>query len=306
MDNQRPELDLKFYKDICPDQNVFTKHDQFLRNVGMHLSDFPDEYLDSNVSEVAEKQFQEHYLHPLGDDIIFVQLEKMHMQKSRCDDLIEKTAAALNQDIIALMLFAVQKDNVQLSVKAALNRALPHTGSDVKLIVRKCLYPFPYIWFFGEDLGGLLESGSGLSEDEDDGDSGEESSGSLEHLTMQIMSLPSIQTLAVTSLRHHHLILAVILILKHATLLTGLSAQSAQSALIRADVNYQGANIDLKVQQLLTASSQEHSVELLAGFIMATDIETKEEMHVHRKKDHWFKRVFAHKPISLPKLRNNK
>jgi hypothetical protein len=65
---------------------------------------------------------------------------------------------------------------------------------------------------------------------------------------------------------------AVILILKHATLLMGLSAQSAQSALICADVNYQGANIDLKVQQLLTASSQEHSVELLAGFIMATDI----------------------------------
>jgi hypothetical protein len=54
---------------------VFTKHDQFLRNVEMHLSDYPNEYPDSNVSEVAEKQFQEHYLHPLGDDIIFVQLE---------------------------------------------------------------------------------------------------------------------------------------------------------------------------------------------------------------------------------------
>ena len=96
MDNQRPQLDLKFYKDICPDQNgasfrmfrtvfnkslevpvivVFTKHDQFLRNVEMHLSDYPDEYLDSNVSEVAEKQFQEHYLCPLGDNIRFVQLE---------------------------------------------------------------------------------------------------------------------------------------------------------------------------------------------------------------------------------------
>ena len=26
MDNQRPELDLKFYKDICPDQNgVFSR-----------------------------------------------------------------------------------------------------------------------------------------------------------------------------------------------------------------------------------------------------------------------------------------
>jgi hypothetical protein len=44
------------------------------------------------------------------------------MQNSRCDDLIEKMAAALNQDIIALMLLAVQRDNLRLSVKAALNR----------------------------------------------------------------------------------------------------------------------------------------------------------------------------------------
>ena len=44
------------------------------------------------------------------------------MQNSRCDDLIETTAAALNQDIVALMLLAVQRGNLQLSVKAALYR----------------------------------------------------------------------------------------------------------------------------------------------------------------------------------------
>ena len=54
---------------------VFTKHDQFLRNVKIHVSDFPDEYPDSNVSEVAEKLFQEHYMRPLGNDIIFVCLK---------------------------------------------------------------------------------------------------------------------------------------------------------------------------------------------------------------------------------------
>ena len=46
----------------------------------------------------------------------------MHMQNSRCDDLIEKTAAALNDNIVAIMLLAVQRDNLQLSVKEALNR----------------------------------------------------------------------------------------------------------------------------------------------------------------------------------------
>jgi len=88
-------LDLKFFHNICPDRNVvvvFTKYDQFLRNVEMHVADYPNEYPNSNVSEVAEKQFQEYYLHPLGGNVRFVQLEKMHRQNRGCDDLIEKTA----------------------------------------------------------------------------------------------------------------------------------------------------------------------------------------------------------------------
>ena len=46
----------------------------------------------------------------------------MHMKNTRCHDLIEKTAAALNHDSVALMLLAVQKDNLKLNVKAALDR----------------------------------------------------------------------------------------------------------------------------------------------------------------------------------------
>ena len=54
---------------------VFTKHDQFLRNVEMHLVDYPNDFPDKNVAEVAKKQFEEHYLGPLGDDVRFVRLE---------------------------------------------------------------------------------------------------------------------------------------------------------------------------------------------------------------------------------------
>ena len=64
---------------------------------------------------------------------------------------------------------------------------------------------------------------------------------------------------------------AVILILKHATFLRRLDLSSG-SALTRAELDYREANIDLIIQQYLSASSQEHSVELFAGFIMATDI----------------------------------
>ena len=112
---------------------MFTKYDQFLRNVEMHLLDYPSDYLNSSVSEAAKIQFEEHYLHPLGDDVRYVQLEsgfrvwqgyrltakccstEMHKQNAHCDDLIEKTAAALNEDAVALMLLAVQKGNLELS-----------------------------------------------------------------------------------------------------------------------------------------------------------------------------------------------
>ncbi|KAH8991762.1 hypothetical protein EDB86DRAFT_1555195 [Lactarius hatsudake] len=149
MDNQRPQLDLTFFKDICPDRNVpvvavFTKYDQFWRNVQIHVEDFGSP--DDNISDMAEKKFQEHYLRPLGDDVRFVRLENMHRKRMRCNTLIETTAAALNDNIVGLMLLAAQRSNLKLSVKTALNRVRSHTSCEH--IVRECLIPFPYIWFF--------------------------------------------------------------------------------------------------------------------------------------------------------------
>jgi hypothetical protein len=54
---------------------VFTKYDHFLRNVKMDVLDDPDKYLNRGVSEVAKERFEEHYLHPLGGDVGYVQLE---------------------------------------------------------------------------------------------------------------------------------------------------------------------------------------------------------------------------------------
>ena len=49
-------------------------------------------------------------------------MAEMHMQSSRCDNLIEATSAALSDDIVTLMLLAVQRDNLQMSVNMALTR----------------------------------------------------------------------------------------------------------------------------------------------------------------------------------------
>jgi hypothetical protein len=64
---------------------------------------------------------------------------------------------------------------------------------------------------------------------------------------------------------------ALIIIMKHATFLR-LSNMMPKPALIQAELDFQKANIDLKIQQYLLASSQEHSIELYTRFIMATDI----------------------------------
>ena len=54
---------------------VFTKYEQFLRDVKDDVLDYPDKYLNRSVSEVAKERFEEHYLRPLGEDIGYVQLE---------------------------------------------------------------------------------------------------------------------------------------------------------------------------------------------------------------------------------------
>jgi hypothetical protein len=53
---------------------VFTKYAEFMRDVKMDMSrwDYPERYADSDVSEVAEQRFQEHYLRPLGDHLRYV------------------------------------------------------------------------------------------------------------------------------------------------------------------------------------------------------------------------------------------
>ena len=49
-------------------------------------------------------------------------LAEMHLKDSRCNSLIEETAIALNEDTVTLMLLAVQKNTLELSVKTALRR----------------------------------------------------------------------------------------------------------------------------------------------------------------------------------------
>ncbi len=91
----------------------------------------------------------------------------MNKPEARCNILIEATATALSEDVVALMLVTVQKDNLWLSVNLALKRRVHQFkaavgGNLIRLcrvysrggfnkldaitIVRECLIPFPYLW----------------------------------------------------------------------------------------------------------------------------------------------------------------
>jgi len=92
----------------------------------------------------------------------------MDEKEARCDTLIEETAAALNDDVVALMLVSVQKDNnLGLSANLALKRSVQQFkgtvgGNLIRLcrvysrggfnklnaitIVGGCVFPFPYLW----------------------------------------------------------------------------------------------------------------------------------------------------------------
>ena len=58
----------------------------------------------------------------------------MHKHNQRCTDLIEVTADALSDGVVALMLMAVQHHNLEFSVKKAV-KWLVRTYSDVTMKV---------------------------------------------------------------------------------------------------------------------------------------------------------------------------
>ncbi|KAH9169755.1 hypothetical protein EDB89DRAFT_2072607 [Lactarius sanguifluus] len=92
-DDQRPRLDLKIFDDIYPDRNVpviveFTKYDQFRRNDQIHLEDFGSS--DDNIRA----------------------MRKDAQANMGCDELVETTAAALNDNVVASMFLAVQRDQL--------------------------------------------------------------------------------------------------------------------------------------------------------------------------------------------------
>jgi hypothetical protein len=103
----------------------------------MHLEDFGNP--GDKVSDEADRQFKEHYLRHLGEGVRFVRLEsefsvkicrsranslvkEMHRPEARCPDLLKETVQALNVNLVALMLLAVQRSDLELNIDMAVKQ----------------------------------------------------------------------------------------------------------------------------------------------------------------------------------------
>ena len=53
-------------------------------------------------------------------------VKEMHKVETRCHSLLEETVGALNEGVLALMLLAVQKTDLGLSIRTAVNRCVFH------------------------------------------------------------------------------------------------------------------------------------------------------------------------------------
>ena len=124
---------------IVPLIAVFTKYDQFKYNIEIDLERDGCANWEIDANAEAERVFQEQYLGKLGGMPHFVRLESefwktvgpsgvdilcadMHEAGKHCTELIEKTANALNDNVVSIMLLAVQKGNLELSIIVAVTR----------------------------------------------------------------------------------------------------------------------------------------------------------------------------------------
>ena len=170
---------------IVPVIAVFTKYDQFKDNIEIDLERHGCANWETESHAEAERVFQEQYLGKLGEMCHFVRLESkvlegswasganilctgMHKAGEHCTELLEKTANALSDNVVGVMLLAVQKGNLELSINRAVTKSVFLYGMARKSliyyfracimirsgekergkIIGKCVVAFPYMWYY--------------------------------------------------------------------------------------------------------------------------------------------------------------
>ena len=118
---------------------VFTKYDQFRRDIRIQIQ---DQHRDPSILDAeVERVFNKHYLAGLTGPSPLIRLEsedfddhrdmyytklspaEMHKPSQQCNELVEITANALSDIVVSLMLLTIQRyHNLELSINYAIRR----------------------------------------------------------------------------------------------------------------------------------------------------------------------------------------
>jgi len=98
---------------------VFTKYNQFKIDIEDHDHDAKAQV---HVEIDHDHVFNEQYLARLKGTPLYIRLEKTHKAGAECNALIELTSDALSGSAASLMLLAVQRSNLELSINQAVRK----------------------------------------------------------------------------------------------------------------------------------------------------------------------------------------
>jgi len=163
-DTDRPllEADKLFFNDYgsgkVPVVAIFTKFDGLISTAYGKLRDENRSLREAQKErfERAKEMLNTNFIEPLKK-VTFrpsdhVRLDDMRAETSSCNELIEKTADALNEDTLKLLFVSVQENNINLSIRYAVRDALHREHNDkddtarLRLIVEGTMAWFPHVW----------------------------------------------------------------------------------------------------------------------------------------------------------------
>jgi len=239
---------------------VFTKYDQFRREIRMKLEDqHPD---SAPVDDDVETIFKEHFLGNLKGSPPFVRLEKMNKPDQRCTDLISTTASSLSSSV-QLMLLAVQKVNLELNIDYAVKwvRSAFEGGSgSTETVIKLCVMAFPSIWFYG-----FLEEGLEL----EDADRFMREDNEFKIVFSNLCSFLANPPPLTTSDDTHHVLIAITIILDHACIVYASELRpTREAALLRAYSRYSTSDIHTAVRKQFSAPPLQYSTIQFIEFIL--------------------------------------
>jgi len=186
----------------------------------------------------------------------------MHEPGQRCADLIEMTANALSGETVALMLMAVQKDNLELSIKYAIkwvHTQFKEGTGGTEAVIKKCLQAFPSIWFsliLNEDFSFKSfkkKSFSSFFEEE-----------KFNEILSKLQSFVTNPPLSISNNNPHHTMIVIILILEYASLIK----KNSTEPLDKAYSQYINSDTHNAVQECFLVSPNQYSILQFTEFIL--------------------------------------